>query len=63
MVDGWDISGENIGDAMRRSKVLDVALQDQLYSKLAQLKPRPSVFDADFIAANQVKLFKTVSSA
>lgn len=54
MIDGWDICGDNIGDAMRKSKVLDVALQDQIYDKLSQLTPRPSVFDADFIAANQV---------
>lgn len=52
-VDGWDISSVNLGDAMRRAKVLDVNLQDQLYSDLSKLKPRPSIYDADFIAANQ----------
>lgn len=57
MLDGWDISSDNIGDAMRKSKVLDVSLQDQLYSKLSQFTPRPSVFDPDFIAANQVNFY------
>ncbi|XP_017132898.1 inositol-3-phosphate synthase [Drosophila elegans] len=53
VVDGWDISGLHLGDAMRRAEVLDVALQDQLYEQLAQLRPRPSIYDPDFIAANQ----------
>lgn len=57
-VDGWDISSVNLGDAMRRAKVLDVNLQDQLYSDLSKLKPRPSIYDADFIAANQVNFWK-----
>ncbi|XP_058831440.1 inositol-3-phosphate synthase [Topomyia yanbarensis] len=53
VVDGWDISAMNIGDAMSRAKVLDIPLQDQVYKKLSQLKPRPSIYDPDFIAANQ----------
>ncbi|XP_017837695.1 inositol-3-phosphate synthase isoform X2 [Drosophila busckii] len=52
-VDGWDISGKNLGDAMRRAEVLDVALQDMLYEHMSTLKPRPSIYDPDFIAANQ----------
>lgn len=52
-VDGWDISSLNIGDSMKRAKVLDINLQDQLYKKLSQIKPRPSIYDPDFIAANQ----------
>ncbi|KAG5672835.1 hypothetical protein PVAND_002925 [Polypedilum vanderplanki] len=54
IVDGWDISSMNIGDAMRRAKVLDVNLQDQLYKKLSQISPRPSIYFPDFIAANQL---------
>ncbi|KAI8122018.1 Inositol-3-phosphate synthase [Lucilia cuprina] len=54
IVDGWDISSLNIGDAMRRAQVLDVELQDQLYKDLSQMKPRPSIYDPDFIAANQL---------
>lgn len=53
IVDGWDISSFNLGDAMRRAKVLDVNLQDQLFDKMSQIKPRPSIYDKDFIAANQ----------
>ncbi|XP_053687508.1 inositol-3-phosphate synthase [Sabethes cyaneus] len=53
VVDGWDISSMNIGEAMVRAKVLEVQLQDQVYKKLSQLKPRPSIYDPDFIAANQ----------
>lgn len=40
---------------MRRSKVLDIQLQDQLYDHLKKLKPLPSIYFPDFIAANQVK--------
>lgn len=53
ILDGWDISSLSIGDAMIRAQVLDVQLQDQVYKQLAQLKPRPSIYDPDFIAANQ----------
>lgn len=53
VIDGWDISSWNIGEAMKRAQVLDVELQDQLYDVLSELKPRPSIYDPDFIAANQ----------
>ncbi|XP_055626267.1 inositol-3-phosphate synthase [Toxorhynchites rutilus septentrionalis] len=55
VVDGWDISSMNIGEAMVRAKVLDVPLQDQVHRKLSQLKPRPSIYDPAFIAANQAE--------
>ena len=54
VVGGWDISSMNIGDAMKRAKVLDVNLQDMLYKKMSELKPKPSIYDHTFIAANQV---------
>lgn len=57
MVDGWDISSDNIGEAMRKAQVLELALQDQVYDKLAEMKPRPSIYDPDFIAANQVRIY------
>lgn len=60
VIDGWDICGDNIGDAMRNAKVLDIALQDQLYDKLTKLQPRPSIYDSDFIAANQVMQKKKI---
>uniref|UniRef100_A0A1I8PC50 inositol-3-phosphate synthase n=1 Tax=Stomoxys calcitrans TaxID=35570 RepID=A0A1I8PC50_STOCA len=53
IVDGWDISSLNIGESMKRAQVLDVELQDQLYADLSAMKPRPSIYDPDFIAANQ----------
>lgn len=53
VIDGWDISSLNIGESMIRAKVLDVGLQDQVYKQLSMMKPRPSIYDADFIAANQ----------
>uniref|UniRef100_A0A182W1X7 inositol-3-phosphate synthase n=1 Tax=Anopheles minimus TaxID=112268 RepID=A0A182W1X7_9DIPT len=53
VVDGWDISSMNVGDAMKRAQVLEVELQDQVYKRLSQMRPRPSIYDPDFIAANQ----------
>jgi len=50
---GWDISCMNLGDAMKRSKVLDVELQKKLYPHMKDIKPLPSVYFPDFIAANQ----------
>jgi len=50
---GWDINDMNLGDAMKRSKVLDVDIQKQLYPYMKEIKPLPSVYFPDFIAANQ----------
>jgi myo-inositol-1-phosphate synthase len=50
---GWDISRMNLGEAMRRAKVIDYDLQTQLYSHLQQLTPLPAIFDQEFIAGNQ----------
>jgi myo-inositol-1-phosphate synthase len=50
---GWDISAMNLGDAMTRAEVLDVDLQRQLYPHMVGLKPLPSIYFPDFIAANQ----------
>lgn len=57
VVDGWDICIDNIGDAMRKAKVLDVGLQDQIFDKMSKFQPKPSIYDPDFIAANQVSVF------
>nr|KAG5686073.1 hypothetical protein BaRGS_030688 [Batillaria attramentaria] len=51
--DGWDISGMNLADAMARAKVLDYGLQKMLWPHMEKLKPRPSYYSPDFIAANQ----------
>jgi myo-inositol-1-phosphate synthase len=53
IVSGWDISSTNIGDAMKRAKVLDYDLQQQLYPLLKEMKPLPSIYNESFIAANQ----------
>ncbi|KAJ2587180.1 Myo-inositol-1-phosphate synthase [Coemansia sp. RSA 1797] len=53
VIGGWDINSKNIGDAMRRAQVLPVDLQRRVYDELAELKPLPSVYYPDFIAANQ----------
>lgn len=53
VVGGWDISGMPLGDAMRRAEVLDVDLQRRLYPMMKDLKPLPSIYFPDFIAANQ----------
>lgn len=44
VIGGWDISKMNLGDAMRRSRVLDVNLQDQLYDHMKTLVPMPSIY-------------------
>jgi len=53
VVGGWDISKANLADAMKRSKVLDVTLQEQLRPHMQQMVPLPSIYYPDFIAANQ----------
>lgn len=50
---GWDISSANLADAMVRAKVLDWDLQRQLLKEMEIMKPMPSVYYPDFIAANQ----------
>lgn len=50
---GWDISGMDLGQAMARAKVLDYNLQEQLREEMATMKPLPSIYAPDFIAANQ----------
>jgi myo-inositol-1-phosphate synthase len=43
----------NLGDAMKRADVFDHDLQTQLYPHLSKIVPLPSIYDPDFIAANQ----------
>lgn len=51
--DGWDISGMDLGSAMERAQVLDWSLQEQLRPHMSHMKPRPSIYIPEFIAANQ----------
>mmetsp|Transcript_10632 Transcript_10632/g.19172 ORF Transcript_10632/g.19172 Transcript_10632/m.19172 type:complete len:523 (-) Transcript_10632:1989-3557(-) len=53
VLDGWDINGASLAEAMRRAKVLDYDLQRQLDPLMADIKPRKSIYYPDFIAANQ----------
>ncbi|EJD55291.1 Myo-inositol-1-phosphate synthase [Auricularia subglabra TFB-10046 SS5] len=50
---GWDISGAPLDEAMRRAEVLDYDLQRQIVPLMALIKPLPSIYYPDFIAANQ----------
>nr|XP_046269639.1 inositol-3-phosphate synthase 1-B-like [Scatophagus argus] len=51
--DGWDISSMDLGHAMERAQVLDWSLQEQLRMHMSHMKPRPSIYIPEFIAANQ----------
>ena len=53
VISGWDISSIDLGDAMKRAGVFDYDLQRQLYPHMEKLKPMPSIYVKDFIAANQ----------
>lgn len=46
---------------MERAQVLDVGIQEQVRESLAKFQPRPSIYDPDFIAANQVGKMQLVS--
>ena len=50
---GWDINSADIAAACERAAVLDVAVQDALKPQLSKMRPRPSIYCPDFIAANQ----------
>ncbi|XP_068195661.1 inositol-3-phosphate synthase 1-A-like [Antennarius striatus] len=51
--DGWDISSMDVGMAMERAQVFPWLLQEQLRPHLSLMKPRRSIYNPDFIAANQ----------
>jgi len=50
---GWDINSANLADAMERAKVFEWDLQRQLIPYMKEIKPLPSIYYPDFIAANQ----------
>lgn len=50
---GWDISAAPLDAAMRRAEVLDYDLQTKVEPFMAEIKPLPSIYYPDFIAANQ----------
>ena len=53
VIGGWDISSWPLDKAMNRAQVLDYDLQRQVAPYLAKIKPLPSIYYPDFIAANQ----------
>lgn len=53
IVDGWDISSADLAKATQRAKVLDYDLQKQLLHYMEEMKPRPSIYNPEFIAPNQ----------
>jgi len=53
VISGWDISSANMAQAMKRAEVLEYDLQRQLFPYLERLRPLPSIYYPDFIAANQ----------
>lgn len=55
VIDGWDISSLNMAEAMERAKVLDYNLQVQLRRHMRTIRPRPSAYFPEFIAANQAE--------
>ncbi|XP_065211073.1 inositol-3-phosphate synthase isoform X2 [Planococcus citri] len=55
IVDGWDISSADLATAMQRAAVLDYNLQQQLIPLMKDMKPKPSIYWPDFIAANQAE--------
>ena len=55
VIGGWDISSMNLADAMDRAAVLEPALKSQIRKEMSNMKPLPSIYYPDFIAANQEK--------
>lgn len=52
-IGGWDISGMNLAEAMDRAAVLEPTLKQLVRKEMAYIKPLPSIYYPDFIAANQ----------
>lgn len=53
VIGGWDISGMNLANAMDRAAVLEPTLKSLVKKEMAEMKPLPSIYYPDFIAANQ----------
>ncbi|CAH1116300.1 unnamed protein product [Phaedon cochleariae] len=53
IIDGWDISSMDLIESMERAQVLEHTLQQQLKQHMKGMKPRPSIYIPEFIAANQ----------
>lgn len=53
VIGGWDISSLPLSDAMDRAQVLEPTLKEHVRKEMAEMKPLPSIYYPDFIAANQ----------
>ena len=53
VIGGWDISAMSIAAAMDRAQVLEPTLKQLVRKEMAGMKPLPSIYYPDFIAANQ----------
>ena len=53
VIGGWDISSMNLAQAMDRAAVLEPTLKAMVKKEMAEMKPLPSPYYPDFIAANQ----------
>jgi myo-inositol-1-phosphate synthase len=53
VIGGWDISAMTLADAMDRAAVLEPTLKALVKDEMAAMKPLPSPYYPDFIAANQ----------
>lgn len=53
VVDGWDICKDNLYEACKKNKILDLELLKQLENDLKNIKPIPSIYYDSFIAKNQ----------
>ena len=53
VIGGWDISGMDLAQAMDRAAVLEPSLKNMVKKEMAEMKPLPSIYYPDFIAANQ----------
>lgn len=53
VIGGWDISGLDLAAAADRAMVLEPSLKSMVRKELSMIKPLPSIYYPDFIAANQ----------
>ncbi|KAJ0119368.1 myo-inositol-1-phosphate synthase [Diaporthe amygdali] len=53
VIGGWDISGMDLARAMDRAAVLEPTLKAMVKKEMAEMRPLPSIYYPDFIAANQ----------
>ncbi|KAG8168688.1 hypothetical protein KVR01_001437 [Diaporthe batatas] len=53
VVGGWDISAMDLARAMDRAAVLEPTLKAMVKKEMAEMRPLPSIYYPDFIAANQ----------